>query len=45
VLEEAIGERGFPVIDVGDDGKVPGELDGHASGGPTEYAKSGKIEP
>ncbi len=29
-LQETIRERGLPVIDVGDDGEVPGEFDGHS---------------
>lgn len=45
VLEESIGERGFPVIDVGDDGKVPGELDGHAVWGRWDTRFRGNMNP
>ncbi len=28
-FEQTVGERGLPVIDMGDDAEIPGECDGH----------------
>jgi len=43
VLEESVGEGGFPVIDVGDDGEVPGEVDGHCRSGADGIREIGEI--
>lgn len=32
VLQEAVGQGRFPMIDVSDDGKITGEFDGHGIG-------------
>ena len=29
-FKQSIGKSGLPMIDVGDDGKIPGQFDGHA---------------
>ncbi len=31
-FHEAVGKRGFPVVDVGDDGEITGQLGGHGQG-------------